>query len=99
MSDYIDRQLVCYQLAKRATVDGQPRAIRRAARIVEEFPASDVRNVVYCKDCAHWDAGHQTPDKTGGSPVAYCSWFSRQGAQIQTSSNDFCSYGCAPGRR
>ena len=42
MADYIDRDAVCYQLEKQATVDGQPRAIRRARRIVAEFPAADV---------------------------------------------------------
>lgn len=40
---YIEREAVCYQLAKQATIDGQPRAIKRAAKIVEDFPAADVR--------------------------------------------------------
>lgn len=43
--DFISREAVCYQLAKQATIDGQPRAIRRAAKIVEDFPAADVRPV------------------------------------------------------
>ena len=43
--DYISREAVCYQLAKRATIDGQPRAFRRAAKIVADFPAADVRPV------------------------------------------------------
>ena len=42
MSDYIKRDAVVYQLEKQATIDGQPRAIRRAAKIVAEFPAADV---------------------------------------------------------
>lgn len=49
MADYIDREAVCYQLEKQATVDGQPRAIRRARRIVAEFPAADVRPVVHAR--------------------------------------------------
>lgn len=46
MADYISREAVCYQLAKQATIDGQPRAIKRAAKIVADFPAADVRPVV-----------------------------------------------------
>lgn len=46
MAEYIEREALCYQLAKQATIDGQPRAIKRAARIVADFPASDVRPVV-----------------------------------------------------
>lgn len=43
--EHIEREAVCYQLAKQATIDGQPRAIKRAAKIVENFPAADVRPV------------------------------------------------------
>ena len=42
MAEYIDRDSVCYQLLKHATIDGQPRAIRRAAKIVANFPAAAV---------------------------------------------------------
>ena len=45
MAEYIEREALCYQLAKQATIDGQPRAIRRAAKIVADFPAADVRPV------------------------------------------------------
>lgn len=45
MADYIEREAVCYQLAKQATIDGQPRAIRRAGKIVANFPAADVAHV------------------------------------------------------
>lgn len=65
MTDYISREAVCYQLEKQETIDGQPRAIRRAAKIVANFPAADVRpvrrgkweyngpdeNVPYCSNC------------------------------------------------
>jgi hypothetical protein len=50
---YIEREAVCYQLAKQATIDGQPRAIRRAAKIVADFPAANVRPVVLCRDCVY----------------------------------------------
>ena len=40
--EYIEREAVCYQLEKQETIDGQPRAIRRARRIVEDYPAADV---------------------------------------------------------
>lgn len=43
--EYVSKRAVCYQLDKRATVDGQPRAIRRAMRIVQEFPSADVQPV------------------------------------------------------
>ena len=45
MAEYIEREAVCYQLAKQATIDGQPRAIKRAAKIVAGFPAADVEPV------------------------------------------------------
>lgn len=57
MGDYISREAVCYQLAKQATTDGQPRAIRRAAKIVADFPAANVRPVVLCRDCAYCRKG------------------------------------------
>lgn len=50
MAEYISREAVCYQLEKQASIDGQPRAIRRARRIVANFPAADVAPVVH----AHW---------------------------------------------
>lgn len=34
----IDADALCYQLSKQETIDGQPRAIRRARKIVMEFP-------------------------------------------------------------
>lgn len=49
--DYISREDVCLQLEKQASIDGQPRAIRRARRIVAEFPAADVVEVVRCREC------------------------------------------------
>lgn len=51
MADYIEREALCYQLAKQATIDGQPRAIRRAAKIVADFPAADVIPSSDFRDC------------------------------------------------
>lgn len=42
MAEYIERDAICYQLEKQESIDGQPRAIRRARRIVADFPAADV---------------------------------------------------------
>ena len=43
--EYIEREAVCYQLFKQTTIDGHPRAIKRAAKIVADFPAADVAPV------------------------------------------------------
>lgn len=51
MSDFISREAVVYQLAKQATIDGQPRAIKRAAKIVADFPAADVASGRDYRDC------------------------------------------------
>ncbi len=64
MAVYIEREAICYQLEKQESIDGQPRAIRRARRIVADFPAADVVPVrhgrwikdgedgpVYCSEC------------------------------------------------
>ncbi len=39
--EYIDRDKLIYALMKQATVDSQPRAIKRAIRIVRNFPAEE----------------------------------------------------------
>lgn len=94
MSDYIDRDQLCYGLEKIATVDGQPRAIRRAKRFVEMFPSSDVRKIGFCKDCSHWDVINKHLD-TSGNVISGCTWFSRNGnTVIYTSTGDFCSFYC-----
>lgn len=80
MPEYIEREAVCYQLAKQATIDGQPRAIKRAAKIVAGFPAADVVEVVRCKDCIN----HR---KSG-----LCDGWSRYGT-ITTPDDAYCSYG------
>lgn len=47
MAEYIEREAICYQLEKQESIDGQPRAIRRARRIVADFPTADV----VARDC------------------------------------------------
>lgn len=60
---------------------------------VEDFPAADVREVVHCKDCGHWNRKHQQTAKWSRDKVAMCAWWSRSYGTIQTTTNDFCSYG------
>lgn len=50
VGQYISREDVCLQLEKQESIDGQPRAIRRARRIVADFPAADVEPVRH----AYW---------------------------------------------
>ena len=44
--EYINRDLAYYLLNKYASQDNQPRAIRRAAKMLFTFPASNVRKNV-----------------------------------------------------
>ena len=87
MAEYIEREAVCYQLAKQESIDRQPRAIRRARRIVAEFPAADVVEVVRCKDCEY----------------SVEAWVNEKGFLICTASgmditgDDYCSYGVKMG--
>lgn len=81
MAEYIDREALCYQLAKQATIDGQPRAIRRAAKIVADFPAADVWEVVHCADCAH-------AEESLVNGCVYCNEMER--ARIK---EGFCAWG------
>lgn len=68
MAEYIDRDAVCYQLEKQESIDGQPRAIRRARRIVANFSAADVRPVVKAK----WQ--YKTMTVPGGKGQTYAKW-------------------------
>ena len=80
---YIDREAICYQLEKQESIDGQPRAIRRARRIVADFPAADVVPVVRCRDCKHRDPEDRKCD-CGGLKHAHMfpvadDWFCADG--------------------
>ena len=76
--EYIEREAVCYQLAKQATIDGQPRAIKRAAKIVANFPAADVRPVVRGEWQFHmftansWGYECRVCHTTWDTPTNYC---------------------------
>ena len=83
VGDYISRDAVCYQLKKQESIDGQPSAIRRARRIVAEFPATDVRPVVTCGECIYWEPA--SPTRISGN----CN----RSFDIPAWANDFCSYG------
>ncbi len=75
MKEYIEREAVCYQLAKQATIDGQPRAIKRATKIVANIPAADVREVVLCRDCKYYndETCDRWSDGTYLKPNDFCS--------------------------
>lgn len=60
---------------------------------VEMYPTADVRPVVMCKDCGHWNKENQHPSKRSRNSVAMCAWFSRNYGTIETSDGDWCSYG------
>lgn len=53
----------------------------------------DVRPVVLCKNCGHWNGKHQQTAKWSGNKIAMCAWWSRNYGTILTASDDFCSYG------
>lgn len=65
MTEYIEREAICYQLEKQESIDGQPRAIRRARRIVADFPAADVVPVVR----GRWEWDEHGVDRNIGSWV------------------------------
>lgn len=100
MAKYIEREAACYQLAKQATIDGQPRAIRRAAKIVADFPAADVAPVrhgwwqitdayphnVYCSEChKRFAQTHWAVWEDGSLPREYCP---NCGAKMDKESED-----------
>jgi len=53
---------------------------------VVDVPASDVVEVVRCKDCKHWIAGHISDNDTFYPPK--CAL-----VRDERSNDDFCSYG------
>ena len=81
MKEYIEREAVCYQLAKQVTIDGQPRAIKRAAKIVADFPAADVRPVRrgkwennHCSACGMMPMGEEIWECCDFAPPKF-EWF------------------------
>lgn len=87
--EYIEREAICYQLEKQESIDGQSRAIRRARRIVADFPAADVVPVVRCGECK-WFQINMRQDGYLPKGVPECECRHWCGACDPT---DFCSYG------
>ena len=93
MAEYIEREAVCYRLEKQESIDGQPRAIRRARRIVADFHAADVRPVVLCRDCDNWNEWDSAGRKSFGNYRCSCAyWTVEDGPTYYTAETDFCSY-------
>lgn len=88
--EFVQKDLVLYALAKQETIDGQPRAIRRAKKIVGGFPASDVVEVVRCRDCIHLSG------VTKGGVFFRCDRYDKwqdESNRVYMPLNGFCSYG------
>jgi hypothetical protein len=54
-------------------------------KYLQSIPAADVRHVVMCKDCGHWNKENQHPSKRSRNSVAMSAWFSRNYGTIETS--------------
>lgn len=83
MAEYIEREAVCYQLEKQESIDGQPRAIRRARRIVADFPAADVVPVVRCGECEY-----RKDARVNKKGFLICP-----ASGMEITDHDYCSYG------
>lgn len=93
MAEYIDKADLVKRLESRVKDYGRDcnsnapiisRTYQAVLHMVENLPTADFVEVVRCKDCKHW----------GGVVFGYrCRKFSGMNTQIQTSENDFCSFG------
>lgn len=92
MAEYIERDKLYKHFEKsvtihEATINGSTYPVYLTDHVLHEIrnaPAADVVEVVRCKDCKYW----------GGVVFGYrCRKLSGMNTQIQTSENDFCSYG------
>lgn len=94
MAEYIDRDAALALLTDDREVCADSKEelkyIREDIRFIQ---AADVRPVVLCKDCGHWNKENQHPSKWSRNSVAMCAWFSRNFGTIETSEGDWCSYG------
>lgn len=59
--ELIDKRALMYQLHKQSQIDSKPRAIRRARRIVEEFPTVDAIPVEWLSKLADECAKDEDP--------------------------------------
>jgi hypothetical protein len=94
MAEYIDREALLKKLYPYDVVDKKTYAINAEAiyREIKKAPATDVVEVVRCKDCAHW-SGEDMKDYLLGERWGECHRpFGSYGCENSTE-NDFCSYG------
>lgn len=87
MTDYIDRMAVRNELYKADAITMQ------GVKIINQFPAADVVEVVRCKDCYYWT---RDEDKTDG--FCLCDRRTNLIEAINlmapyTTENDYCSWG------
>ena len=62
--------------------------------IVNSVPAADVRPVVLCRECDHWNEWDHVGRETLGNFRCSCAYWSNENGPIYyTGENDFCSYG------
>lgn len=83
MAEYIEREAVMQKFADHVrrsnNSDFAPVPTwNQAVQIVEDFPAADVRPVVLCKDCKHWEYDAIFRDgwcrgRHQGNPNWYCA--------------------------
>lgn len=92
---FINANDVYDYLMKNASMDSQPRAIRRAAKMVIEFPAADVVPVRR----GHWVkmTGMMPPEFTGHYECSECRWFCKKHG-VKETDFDFCP-GCGADMR
>lgn len=84
MAEFIDREKINeIAFTDAVLVKGEVRTERIALlREIDEIPAADVREVVLCKDCKHYDRDE-----------CYHPRHERHLQSIPQSPDDFCSYG------
>ena len=86
MDDYIKREDALTELDEIGFCDDEPIQTRNSAlKIIQSIPAADVRPVVLCKDCIHYEMGACLKIYDDGS-AAKEAWQERK-------PDDFCSYG------
>ena len=62
--------------------------------VIEAIPAADVRPVVLCRECDHWNEWDHVGRESLGNFRCSCAYWSNEDCPTYyTSENDFCSYG------
>lgn len=89
MREYISREAAINKLLQCADdydPDYSDITVAHAISKIKEIPAADVVEVVRCKDCKYWIAGHISDNDTFYPPK--CAL-----VRDERSNDDFCSYG------